>query len=161
VAIPCCRQFPAAGIDSDDKMKKNAQSAPESVRTIEPRTTIQRFHVFAEYSRLEILSKGAPPDEAKGFGLWIARVVARRQWKELKQQDAHEWGTTGSDKWLTLNSEPQTDQMFNEEIIESIGPEFYEEVFSPAIQRAFECGAKYREIRDTIRANWKPSSSYL
>jgi hypothetical protein len=37
-----------------------------------------------------------------------------------------------------------------------MGQGFYDQVFAPAIREAVEGGKKYEEIRDTIRAAWKP-----
>ncbi len=36
------------------------------------------------------------------------------------------------------------------------GRAFYEQVFAPSIGQAFEAGRSCREVRDTIRAEWKP-----
>ena len=41
-----------------------------------PKKAIRRFDVFAEVKRLEALAEGRPEDEAKGYGVWIAKVVA-------------------------------------------------------------------------------------
>ena len=44
-----------------------------------PRNPMRRFDVFAEYRKLEQQDQGTPEDEAKGCGLWIAKVVAARR----------------------------------------------------------------------------------
>ncbi len=41
---------------------------------LRPKQAIRRFDVFAEYHRLERLRQGMPADEAKGYGLWLAKV---------------------------------------------------------------------------------------
>jgi hypothetical protein len=32
----------------------------------------------------------------------------------------------------------------------------YEKVLAPAIRHAYEAGTRYRDIRDTVRQEWKP-----
>src|SRR5580765_5799178 len=34
---------------------------------------------FAEYRRLEVEDEGMPADQARGYGLWVAKVVAARK----------------------------------------------------------------------------------
>ena len=45
--------------------------------TLKPRRAIRRYDIFAEYNRLERLDKGMDEPHAKGYGLWVAKVVAR------------------------------------------------------------------------------------
>ena len=40
-----------------------------------PHQPIRRFDVFAEYTRQERHEKGFPEDQAKGYGIWLAKVV--------------------------------------------------------------------------------------
>jgi len=44
-----------------------------------PKQAIRRFDVFAEYHRLERIQHGILAGEAKGYGLWLAKVVAARK----------------------------------------------------------------------------------
>src|ERR671916_1887382 len=44
-----------------------------------PQAPIRRFDVFAEVNRLNALAEGRPEDEAKGYGIWLAKVVAGRR----------------------------------------------------------------------------------
>jgi hypothetical protein len=129
-----------------------------------PKQAIRRFDVFAEYHRLERLRQGMPADEAKGYGLWLAKVVAARKfakWKSLEdldrqyQQEAQAEQYPPS-KWRHLSGKEQTDALFDKEIIERMGRDFYEQVFRPGVQQAYEAGKSYRDIRDTIRPDWKP-----
>ena len=46
--------------------------------------------------------------------------------------------------------------MFEKEIIDRMGHDFYETVFVPAIREAMQEGKSYTSIRDTIRRDWKP-----
>lgn len=128
-----------------------------------PKQPIRRFDVFAEYHRLDRIKQGMPEEEAKGYALWLAKVVAARKfarWKtfedldRLYQQEAQAKQYPPS-KWRRLGGQEQTDELFTKEIIERMGRDFYEQVFAPAIRRAYEAGRSSREIRDTIRAEWK------
>jgi hypothetical protein len=127
-----------------------------------PRQPIRRFDVFAEYTRQERLKKGYPQDEAKGYGIWLAKVVAARRFgqgsdsgskKKPAKHDEHE----EEPKFRSVGDELQTDETFDHDIIERMGAGFYREVFVPAITEAREQGKKYEEIRDAIRKEWKPA----
>jgi hypothetical protein len=50
----------------------------------------------------------------------------------------------------------QTERLFDKEIIERMGKDFYDQVFVPAIRQAYDAGKSDRDIRDTIRREWKP-----
>ena len=50
-----------------------------------PTKAIRRFDVFAEYSRQERLEKGYAKDEAKGYGIWLAKVVASRKFSKKSE----------------------------------------------------------------------------
>jgi hypothetical protein len=134
---------------------------------MKPNRPIRRFDVFAEYQRLKALEKDKEPsDVAKGYGIWLAKLVAARKFrkavgKELKQgkdsgQKKDETEELVDNKWRTLDGTPQTDTLFDKEIVERMGSEFYESVFAPVIAEAFHSGKDYTEIRDTVRKDWKP-----
>lgn len=93
---------------------------------LRPLLPIRRFDVFAETKRLEAIAHGEPEDVAKGS------------------------------KFVAFSGELQTDETFDREIIERMGPEFYDVVFAPTIREALDAGRKYEQIRDTIRKDWKP-----
>jgi hypothetical protein len=38
-----------------------------------------------------------------------------------------------------------------------MGPDFYAQVFAPAIARAVSEGQSYETMRDTLRKDWKPA----
>lgn len=128
-----------------------------------PRQQIRRFDVFAEYSKLKALREGRPLDEAKGYGIWLAKVVASRRYgagstgkapespaaREAKRAETPE-------RFRTLSGELQTDALFDHEIIRRMGDAFYTRVFAPAIARQFENGDSYESTRDWIRRGWKP-----
>jgi hypothetical protein len=138
---------------------------------LHPLQPIRRFDVFAETKRLEALDHGEPEDVAKGYGVRIAKIVASRRFggaskkahSEKKPRSDREassgdrFGGEGEAKFRALDGELQTDETFDREIIDRMGPEFYEVVFQPAIRDALAEGRKYEQIRDTIRKDWKPN----
>ena len=127
---------------------------------IKPRMAIRRFDVFAEYTRQERREKGDPADIAKGYGIWLAKVVASRRFGQAK--DGGERGSAAtrtsaadeSPKFRSVGDELQTDDTFDHDIIERMGKQFYRTVFTPAIEAAREQGESYEEIRDSIRKEW-------
>lgn len=127
---------------------------------LKPDAPIRRFDVFAEYNRLEALKKGESAAQAKGYGLWLAKVVAAKKFGRLegkpeKKEQGEKKEEKRKKKWHDLSGIPQTDKLFDKEIIRRMGQEFYSKVFSPAIRQAFEEEKEYREIRDSIRRDWK------
>ncbi len=130
-----------------------------------PKQAVRRFDVFAEYQRVKAVEKEKmPADVAKGYGIWLAKLVAARKFAKQRGKSASEVGKKGEkepeqlvdNKWRTLDDEPQTDDLFDKQIIHRMGDEFYRDVFSPAIREAFESGKDYMNIRDAIRKDWKP-----
>ncbi|MFN8472685.1 MAG: hypothetical protein U0822_10880 [Anaerolineae bacterium] len=141
---------------------------PADHAQLKPRLAVRRFDVFAEYNRLRALKKGLDDAHARGYGLWVAKVVAsgggRRGVAEPKgarpegEAAHHAEGAAPPEpqEWHTLGDEPQTDALFDKEVVRRMGDDFYNEVFAPAIQQAFDEGKSYESIRDTIRKEWKP-----
>jgi hypothetical protein len=135
---------------------------------VKPRLPIRRFDVFAEYNRRKALADGMPPDEAAGYGLWVAKVVASRRFgsgissqapskvRESAGQEPGEVEETKRPKWHSLGGEPQTADLFEKEIVNRMGREFYDTVFAPAIAQAVAEDRSYNAIRDTIRKDWRP-----
>jgi hypothetical protein len=136
-----------------------------------PRKAIRRFDVFAEVNRLEALREGRSEAEAKGHGIWLAKVVAGRRFGQRADRDHHapppdrdreadhaeeSEGSRSGPAFKSVGNELQTDETFEEEIVERMGPDFYERVFAPAIQAAVARGERYEQFRDTIRKDWKP-----
>ncbi len=132
-----------------------------------PKRTIRRFDVFAEVKRLEALAEGRPEDEAKGYGIWLAKVVAGRRFgrkgaydgdrRRVRQEGDEASGDRGEGTFRHAGDELQTDETFDREIVERMGIDFYDRVFAPEVRGAVERGQKYEEIRDAIRAGWKPT----
>ena len=128
--------------------------------TLKPRAAVRRFDIFAEYNRRKAVREGHPAPEAKGYGLWLAKLVAARRFGRSKTEasatgEAHGQARPRS-RWHNLSGVPQTDKLFDKEIIQRMGSEFYRRVFSPAVGRAFKRGEPYEAIRDSLRADWKP-----
>src|SRR5690349_2606188 len=118
-----------------------------------PKARIRRFDVFAEYKRQEAIHAGQPADVAKGYGLWVAKVVAARRFGKPKSDGEGGDGQkkpAHRGKWHKLDEKPQTDKLFDKEIIDRMGVTFYKQVFSPAIRRAIADGSSYEAIRDTL-----------
>jgi hypothetical protein len=125
-----------------------------------PRASIRRFDVFAEYNRLEKLAEGSPDNEAKGYGLWLAKYVAARKFGRIRPGGSHdltseERSERARRKFRSLGGVEQTDELFDKEIVGRMGAAFYRQVFRPAIKAAFDAGKPYKEIRDTIRQAWQ------
>jgi hypothetical protein len=128
----------------------------------QPRKAIRRFDVFAEYSRLERLDKGYAEDESKGYGIWLAKLVAARRFGKKADADGPGRSSSGAKggpepKFRSLGDELQTDETFDEDIVDRMGTAFYSKVFAPAIAGARKQGKSYEEIRDAIRKEWKPA----
>lgn len=109
-----------------------------------------------------------PADQAKGYGLWLAKVVAARRYgtgaKTVeptgKQKQAPAGGRRpapmSKGKWRRLSGKPQTDKLFDREIVDRMGRAFYGAVFVPAIRKSIAKHERYTDIRDRIRKDWKP-----
>jgi hypothetical protein len=111
--------------------------APE----VKPLKPICRFDVFAETKRLEAVAHGEPEDVATDTSDADSSAESR-------------FGGEGGE-FRALDGELQSDVTFDREIIDHMGPEFYETVFQPAVRYALTSGRKYEQIRDTIRKDWK------
>jgi hypothetical protein len=128
-----------------------------------PQRGIRRFDVFAEYSHQERAAKGYPEDEAKGHGVWLAKVVAARRFGTKSESAAKAKPSAGrgeaeeEPKFRSLGDELQTDVTFDHDIIDRMGAKFYDDVFVPAIREARAKGESYEAIRDDIRKSWKPA----
>ncbi len=127
---------------------------------LKPKASIRRFDVFAEYNRQQAIKEGMPADQAKGYGLWLAKIVAARRFgaptKLPSQEQESKKPKVSKGKWRRLSGKPQTDKLFDKEIMSRMGLEFYRQVFVPAIRQAIDNAESYRDIRDTIRSDWKP-----
>jgi hypothetical protein len=134
----------------------------ESGSASHPKQKIRRFDIFAEFSRQERQAKGYKAAEAKGYGIWLAKVVAAKKFGRMKGDD----GSPGSGKakrpgpeptFRSLNDEKQTDETFQHEIVDRMGKTFYSKTFRKAIIAARKAGKSYEDIRDELRKDWKPA----
>ena len=132
---------------------------------LKPKAPIRRFDVFAEYNRLKALKEEHyTATKAKGYGLWVAKVVAAQKFGRLpkpsredrKKEKTPEEKEKEKKAWHDLGGVPQTDKLFDKEIVSRMGQDFYKKVFAPAVDQAYTEGKKYVEIRDAIRKEWKP-----
>ncbi len=55
------------------------------------RHPIRRFDLFADSHRPDRMQQGRPADEAKGYGLWLAKVVAARKFAKWKIVCVRRW----------------------------------------------------------------------
>src|ERR687886_1807490 len=116
-----------------------------------PRAAIRRFDVFAEYKRIEAMEeKHLSAAKAKGYGLWVAKVVAAQKFGRLPK--ATEKGEKQKEEkldrygWHKLGGVSQTDKLFDKEVVKRMGEDFYRKVFSPAIRKAYAEKKRYVEI---------------
>src|SRR4051812_10683915 len=153
------RPHAAAAKSADGSTSGSAATAPR------PRAAIRRFDVFAEVKRLEAERRGADADEARGYGIWVAKVVAGRRFGRSAAppppaagapERRHEAAEARAHQPHELNGEPQTGETFEREIVQRMGEAFYRDVFAPAIREAVEAGEPYEVIRDRIRRPWSP-----
>src|SRR5919204_541160 len=96
-----------------------AQTCSQMATTAQPKpaSNIRRFDVFAEYRKQEEQDKGMPADQAKGYGLWVAKVVAARKFGRLKDRERPseaEAKRRRRRKWHVLSGEAQTDRLFDD-----------------------------------------------
>ncbi|HUP28507.1 MAG TPA: hypothetical protein VM409_08745 [Chloroflexia bacterium] len=147
-----------------DEVKGDAKKGADEQK---PRMPVRRFDVFAEYNKQKAMKDGIPEDEAEGYGLWVAKVVASGGGRGARIKAPSRGGAPAKDepeekepekksKWHALGGEEQTDEMFEKEIIRRMGSHFYNTVFAPAIEDALNADKSYQQIRDTIRKDWKP-----
>src|SRR5215471_10356309 len=121
--------------------------------TLKPKAAVRRFDIFAEYNRRKATKEGQSAAQAKGYGLWLAKLVAARRFGRLKGEAPSGEGKPAPKhrgKWHDLSGVPQTDKLFDKEIVQRMGSTFYRRVFSPAVGRAMERGEPYEAIRDTL-----------
>jgi hypothetical protein len=135
------------------------------VKEMKPKRTIRRFDVFAEFRKQDREEEGDTVAVAKGYGLWVAKVVASRRFGGTgatadSGRDGKDGKGAGGDgqkrqgEWHLLDGEPQTGDLFDREIVGRMGEEFYRDVFVPAIRAARAEGKSYEQIRDSLRRDW-------
>ncbi|MCL5962195.1 MAG: hypothetical protein M1358_23255 [Chloroflexi bacterium] len=129
---------------------------------MKPRKPIRRFDVFAEYNRIKNEQRGMDADRAKGYAVWLAKVIAARKFAQTAEGKASMMEKLGEGtdlikkgaKYLEFGGEPQTGEVFDKLIVRRMGEDFYRDEFSPAIREAIENHRSYEKIRDGIRERW-------
>ena len=127
-----------------------------------PERQIRRFDIFAEWNRLRARERLKLPEaQARVYGLAVAKVVAGRgggpgpQVKPSKEQmqsyKKRARTEDASDAWW---QDFGTEEEWDDKIIHRMGERFYQQVFQPAIQEAWEEGQDYEDIRDSLREEW-------
>jgi len=113
--------------------------------------TIRRFDIFAEFNKQKKEAEGYPEDVAKGEGLWLAKFTASRRFgKGGTKKGGRGKGTRKAPivtKFKSLNEIPQTDKLFDKEIVERLGREIYESILVKGVRKAIQEGLKYPDIR--------------
>src|SRR5438270_13866938 len=118
--------------------RQQTATKPASAAEPRPQAPVRRFDVFAEYKRLEAERRGADADEARGYGIWVAKVVAGRRFGRSAAPPppaagapaaGHEPREGRAHQPHELNGEPQTAATFEREIVQRMGEDFYREVF--------------------------------
>jgi hypothetical protein len=142
-------------------MAAEEQTGKTAVAEPIARAAIRRFDVFAEYTRLRNEAKGMSETASKAEALWLAKFVAGRKFATAAGHEAafparptRQPGVPAPVGVKSLDGKPQTAELFDREIVDRMGPEFYARVFAPAVAHAYHSGEKYEVIRDQIRASW-------
>ncbi|RUM87786.1 MAG: hypothetical protein DSZ25_02985 [Thermovibrio sp.] len=136
-------------------MERKTLKMPRTI-VLKPQAPIRRYDVFAEYNRIKAEREfGFPEDEAKAYGLAVAKVVAARKFfghrtKYRGATRAYLEGKTTEKWWRKL----ATPEEFDEKIIRRMGEEFYRKVFRPTLEKLYSEGKDYMEIRDSVREEW-------
>src|SRR5438132_11659566 len=88
-----------------------------------PNRPIRPFDLFAEYRKQNEQASVMRADEAKGYGLWVAKVVAARRFGWIRERGTNraEDKSRRRRKWHVLSGERQTDKLFDYEIVERSG----------------------------------------
>src|SRR4051812_35539503 len=82
-----CTRNAEAGISAAGKGERMTTATKE--RTL-PGQAIRRVDGFAKSPRQERREQGDPADEAKGYGIWLAKVVASRRFgAKSDEHDRH------------------------------------------------------------------------
>jgi hypothetical protein len=150
----------ARGATSQGPAAPGVHKALAMARQLKPLKGIRRFDVFAEYRKLDAEDDGMPKDQAKGYGLWVAKVVAARKFgRQRSEAQPAEREKRSRRKWHVLSGESQTDKLFDHEIVDRMGRAFYEQVFAPAVREARASGQTYEAMRDRLRRRWKPPAA--
>ncbi len=113
---------------------------------------IGKWDIISEYHRIDWLNKGHTVEEAKIHGIVIAIIGYRARMGEKKQsynieQKGAEKGVSvkhkNKEKWITPKE--------FDKIIKKMGEKYYKNIFSPAIERLYERGYSYDEVKKAVK----------
>jgi len=121
---------------------------------------IRRYDIFAITEYLKNLQKGLPEDVAKGDAIWLATLIASRKFSRGKVQPRTVNGKKDkklaekngiyTSKWRMLSGKPQTDKVYDKNIIQRMGEDLYQIVLNK-VKELFEAGLDYMDYRDSVR----------
>lgn len=112
---------------------------------------IGKWDIISEYQRIDWLKKGHTEEEAKIHGIVIAVVgYQARLGKQAQpyqiEQKGNEKGVSlihrQKEKWITVKD--------FDKIIKKIGMKYYETIFSPAIEKLYNKGYTYDEVKKAV-----------
>jgi len=92
-------------------------------------------------------------DQAKGYGLLGATVVVARKFGRQSSDLSSEQQAPRRDKWHVLSGEPQTDERFDQELVDRMGADVYQRLFGRAVAAAREQSDR-AHCRGSPRASW-------
>jgi len=86
-------------------------------------------------------------------------VASRRFGSKANTSDRREGSKAAkpAGKFRSVDDVLQTGEVFDHDVVEHMGPQFYRKVFVPAIEQARTKGECYGDIRDAIRKDWTPA----
>ncbi|MFX1314500.1 MAG: hypothetical protein ACFE9T_01435 [Promethearchaeota archaeon] len=112
---------------------------------------IGKWDIISEYSRIDWLSKGHSEEEAKIHGIVIAIVgyqarLGKQAQKYKLQQKGKEKGVSiihrKEERWITTKE--------FDKIIDKIGKNYYDIVFSRAINNLYNKGYSYNDVKKAV-----------
>lgn len=124
---------------------------------MKPKAPVRRYDVFAAWNYLEGLDEGGNEAKAKQYGVWMATVIAAHKFRRRAEQR----GTAKSlpPKEGRTAFQGLTAEDYEERIRRRMGAGFHDQVFLPTLRKLRNEGRNYLEIRDEVRADWKPAES--
>ncbi|MHA1296868.1 MAG: hypothetical protein ACTSRH_08160 [Promethearchaeota archaeon] len=112
---------------------------------------IGKWDIIAEYHRIDWLKKGYSEEEAKIHGIVIAIVGYRARMG--KKATGYKIETKGKEKGVSLTHRKKEHWITTKEfdkIIKKMGENFYHKVFSPAIEKLYEKGYSYEDVKKAV-----------
>jgi hypothetical protein len=112
---------------------------------------IGKWDIISEYHRIDWLKKGHTEEEAKIHGIVIA--VVGYQARLGKQTQTYQIEQKGKEKGVSLTHRQKekwiTVKDFDK-IIKNIGVKYYKSIFSPVIEKLYNEGYTYDEVKRAV-----------